>query len=367
MNISKSIDFLLDKGGDVTKYRLHKEILHDLSEAEEDALLEKVLQTPHYKLVEKYRKPNGYIGIGMHSWDKFKETPLQDGEAAARLLSNYGIPKDSAIIKDFIAAMRNDAVLQEEFSYYHPEITRFENRFLGLKNGGGLMVLIYTCQALLGCDDEYMKDFIDISYNAFCKILEISSLDDITIYKPQLKRKNNCPYIESETYFPCQYHLETLAHTASWRNDESVEMISRTINHLNSIMKDDNQLAIKIGTNYYGPLYAFATPTKPFTLQAPFGLALRKTITHLAMVGGSRIDVVRQSADAVAEAMEDDGILRISFESAYQKSRYKEGLKYPTPYSEIALETSHRTDTQIWCELTFWAVQLLYILGLAEI
>lgn len=72
---------------------------------------------PHYKLVEKYRKPNGYIGIGMHSWDKFKETPLQDGEAAARLLSNYGIPKDSAIIKDFIVAMRDDAVLQEEFSY----------------------------------------------------------------------------------------------------------------------------------------------------------------------------------------------------------------------------------------------------------
>lgn len=45
MNISKSIDFLLDKGGDVTKYRLHKEILHDLPGTEENVLLEKVLQT----------------------------------------------------------------------------------------------------------------------------------------------------------------------------------------------------------------------------------------------------------------------------------------------------------------------------------
>lgn len=364
MDVSKSVDFLLDKGGDVIKYRLHKEILHDLSEAEENALLERVMQTPNYQLVEKYRKPNGYIGIGMHSWDKFKETPLQDGEAAARLLCNYGIPKDAAIVKDFISAMRDETILREEFSYYHPEIARFENRFMGLKNGSGLMVLIYTCQALLGCDDEYMKPFVDISYDAFHRVLEINSLDEITIYNPQLKRKNNCPYIESDTSFPCQYHLETLAHTASWRKDSNIEVFAKAVNHLNKIMKDDNELQIKIGSQYYGPLLAYARPIKPFTMQEPYGLALRKTITHLAMAGGNKIDVVRQSADVITEAIQADGILRADFESAYLKKRYKDGLKYPTPYSEISLETNHRTDTQIWCELTFWAVQLLHILTL---
>ena len=38
----------------------------------------------------------------MHFWDKFKDTTLQDGEAAARLLSNYGIPKNEPIIRNFI-------------------------------------------------------------------------------------------------------------------------------------------------------------------------------------------------------------------------------------------------------------------------
>lgn len=52
----------------------------------------------------------------MHSWDKFKETPLQDGEAAARLLSNYAIPKSSPIIKNFISSLRNDEILENEFS-----------------------------------------------------------------------------------------------------------------------------------------------------------------------------------------------------------------------------------------------------------
>ncbi len=94
MTLSKSIDFLNEYAGDVVKYRLHSEILRDINKIEEENLLEKVLQTPHYKLVESYVKPNGYVGRGMHSWDNWKgqvlhETPFQDGETAARLLSGF--------------------------------------------------------------------------------------------------------------------------------------------------------------------------------------------------------------------------------------------------------------------------------------
>ena len=80
----KSIDFLLENGRDVIQYRLHKDILHDLTEAEEEMLLEKVMQTPEYQLLLTHVKPNGYIGIGMHSWEKFKASHLDDGENAAR-------------------------------------------------------------------------------------------------------------------------------------------------------------------------------------------------------------------------------------------------------------------------------------------
>ena len=50
----------------------------------------------------------------MHFWDKFKDTTLQDGEAAARLLSNYGIPKNEPIIRNFIKALRDDKILEEK-------------------------------------------------------------------------------------------------------------------------------------------------------------------------------------------------------------------------------------------------------------
>ena len=362
MDLSKSIDFLLENCGDVMKYRLHKEIIKDISKSEEERLLAKVMQTPKFKLLKSNVKPNGYIGLGMHSWDKFKENDLQDGERAARLLSNYAIPKEEPIVKNFVRALRDDKILEEEFSYYKPEIARFKNRFLGLNNGGGLMVLIYTCQALLGYgDDMKVQPFVETSYKAFESVLHMKALEDITIFKPELKRKNNAPYIEEHVYFPCQYHLETLAHTTSWRNENSINTMVNAINYHDQIMKDDNVLQVKIGSRYYVPLWAYVTPFQAFAENRVGTVVQRKTLTNLAKVGGSKIDVVRKSAEIVKHALEKDGILKIDFESAYQKRCYKAGLKYPGPYSEVALEQEYKNDIAIWCELTFWAVKLLDI------
>ena len=88
MDISKSIDFLLENAGCVIRHQLKKEILNNLSKTEEENLLEQIYQTPNFKLVHSYVKPNGYIGSGMHSWGNWRgevlhQTPLQDGEAAA--------------------------------------------------------------------------------------------------------------------------------------------------------------------------------------------------------------------------------------------------------------------------------------------
>ena len=253
--------------------------------------------------------------------------------------------------------------MEKEFSYCNPEIARFQNRFLGLNNGGGLMVLIYTCQALLGYgDDVEVHPFVETSYKAFESVLHIKALEDITIYKPELKRKNNAPYIEGDVYFPCQYHLETLAHTTSWRNEGAINTMVKAINYHDQIMKDDNVMQVKIGSRYYGPLWAYVAPFQAFAENQIGTVAQRKTLTNLAKVGGSKIDVVRKSAEIVKHALEKDGILKIDFESAYQKRRYKAGLKYPGPYSEVALEQEYKTDTAIWCDLTFWAVQFLHLL-----
>ena len=162
----KSIDYLLTHAGAVIRYRLKKEILKDISFAEEESLLDVIREFPSYRLVESYAKPNGYVGIGAHSPDRFMETRFQDGETAARLLSNYAVPKDWPIVKNFVKAMRNEDILWEEFR--EREASRFEKRMIGLSCGCGLMLVIYTMQALLGYgDDPEVLPFQEISLNAF--------------------------------------------------------------------------------------------------------------------------------------------------------------------------------------------------------
>ena len=358
----KSIDFLLKNGREVIQYRLHKEILHDLTEAEEAVLLGKVMQTPDYRLLMTHVKPNGYIGTGMHSWEKFKSSPLDDGENAARLLHNYAIPRDLPVVRNFVKAMRDDAVLEQEFSYYNPEKARLQTRSIGINSGSTLDVTLYTCQALLGYgDDPEMRHFVDASYQAFVSLLDYEDINAITTYNPSLKRKYNYPTITPDTYFPCQYHLETLANTRSWRTPENIARLAEAIDHHDRITKDFGGFAVKMGGKQVGPGWAYMNPFFPlsFPQKAPNH---RKTLTALAKVCGDRTQVVRESLDTLQEMLAGDGVLRTTFASSYEKSRFKDNFRSGHPYAEAGLEPDHRKDTAIWCELTFWAVEFLHII-----
>jgi len=155
MNLSKSIDFLLENAGVVIQYRLRKEILKNISATEEENLLEQIYQIPYFKLVESYAKPNGFIGEGIHGYTnwrgvKFHETPFQDGESSAKLLVYYAIPQSHPLITGLISAYRNDAVLHKEYLKRPPaEFRLFQNRDAGLRQGAGLNTLLYTLQAML--------------------------------------------------------------------------------------------------------------------------------------------------------------------------------------------------------------------------
>jgi hypothetical protein len=364
MDISKSIDFLLENAGPVIQYRLRKEILNNLSKTEEENLLEQIYQTPNFKLVQSYVKPNGYIGSGAHSWGRWRgvqlhETLLQDGETAARLLSNYAVPKTHPMIINFINAMRDVETLRQEFSYIPPEISRFENRSTGLKSGnvsGDIMVLMYTMQAMLGYgDDDYAKIFRDISLDAFCSLLSINSLDEITKIRQSKNPKNNYPYIEKNTYLPCSYHLTTLAYTGSWRTPKNIKAITNALNHHNGIMQDDNSAAIRDGNKYYGPGWALGRPIKPFIADKVETVMYRRPLTEIAMLGvGENVDVIRESAENVLESIDTDGILRTKF----KKSSFS---PFPTAYVDTRLEVDHKRKYALECDLTFWAVQFLHL------
>ena len=366
MDLSKSIDFLLENAGPVIQYRLRKEILHNLSKIDEEGLLERIYQTLHFKLIQSYIKPNGYIGSGMHSWDNWRgtvlhETPLQDGEAAARLLSYYAIPKDHPFVSNYVAAMRDEDVLRHEFSYIPPEISRFENRFEGINNGNGLMALIYTMQAMMGYGDDTseVRWFQQICLKGFRRVLEIDSLDEI-LKTRKSKNKYNYPYIEADEYFPDSYTLAMLAYTQSWRTAETIQMLADSLNHINAIMKPDTNMHVKIGSNYYGPGFALNRPIRAFKPDVIDTITYRRTLTEIAMLGvGERVGVIRESAANIENAIDTDGILRMRFDLPHNKRYSPKSIEYPTAYVDVRLEPDYKKKGAIDCDLTFWAVQFL--------
>lgn len=367
--LSKSIEFLLENAGPVIQYRLRKEILHELSDADKEKLLEQIYQLPYFQLVKSYVKPNGYIGSGMHSWHNWKgkvlhETPLQDSENAARLLSNYRIPKEYPMVANYVAAMRNEGVLRDEFSYIPPEIPRFENRFVGLNNGNCLMAIMYTMQAMLGYGDDYedLKEFQQISLKGFQRVLEISSLDEITKFSAHVKRKYNFPYIEADEYFPDVYTLEMLAYTQSWRSKENIAMLAESLNHINKIMKPENNMHVRIDGKYYGPCFALVRPLRAFDANLIDIITYRRILSEIAMLGvGERVDIIRQSVQNVKEAIDTNGILRMNFDVPHNKRYSPKKIEYTGPYTDVRLEDDYKNKNALLCDLTFWAVEFLYL------
>lgn len=364
---ARSLDFLLEKAGPVIQYRLRKEVLYDLSESEEEKLLEQIFNLPMMKLVQTYVKPNGYIGSGMHSWDNWRgtvlhETPLQDGESAARLLSYFRIPKSHPIVSNFVKAMRDEEILRNEFSYIPPEITRYENRFNGINNGNSLMALVYTMQAMLGYGDDYrdLLDFQQICLTGFERITRISSLSEVVKHNPNLKRKYNYPYIEADDFFPDIYTLSMLAYTRNWRSEENISMLTEAFNHINQIMKPENEMSVRINNKYFAPCFAFIYPIRAFHPELIDVIMYRRLLSEIAMLGvGKKVDVIRESVEHVKEALDKDGILRMNFSVPHNKRYSPKYLKYPSAYADIRLEADYNDKNALLCDLTYWALEFL--------
>ena len=368
--LDKSIDFLLENAGVVIQYRLRKEILQNITVAEEEKLLEQIYQLPYFKLVQSYAKPNGFIGEGIHGYTnwrgvKFHETPFQDGESAAKLLVYYAIPKNHPLVSGLISAYRSDDVLHDEYSKRPPtEFRGFLSRNVGLRQGSGLNTLLYTLQAMLGYgDDGYANHFQEISLDAFASMLQISNIEEIT--EDRLKKKENFYYyyVTEDKYMPCCYHLATLAYTHSWRTPTNIKLLSNAINHINNdLINETESVLVKGGTDYLGALGAMIRPHPPFTVNSIDDAVMhRRLLTEMAMTGaGRQIDILSQSADNIMEAIQNNGILRLNFESEAKRKAFTAGkYKAVGGYGEVFLEPDYKKKTALDCDLTFWAVQFL--------
>ena len=78
---------------------------------------------------------------------------------------------------------------------------------------------------------------------------------------------------------------------------------------------------------------------------------------------GKSVGVLRETAANIEEAISHDGILRMQLDMPHNKRYSPKNLEYPTPYSDVRLEPDYKNNHALACDLTFWAVQLLYLIN----
>ena len=226
------------------------------------------------------------------------------------------------------------------------------------------MALVYTMQAMLGFGDDYedLKNFQEICLKGFQRVNGISSLDDITKFNPNAKRRYNYPYLEADEYFPDSYTLAMLAYTQNWRTDENTGIIADAFNHINAIMKPDNNIHVRINGKYVAPCFALAHPIRAFHPDLIDTITYRRILTEIAMTGvGETVDVIRESVANVKEAIDNDGILRMNFDQQHNKRYSPLHISYPTAYVDVRLEADYKDKKALLRDLTFWAVEFLHL------
>jgi len=218
-------------------------------------------------------------------------------------------------------------------------------------------------------DDDNVLPFQSVALDAFASILPLSSINDITKTRKS-NAKYGYPYIDEGTYFPGQYHLETLAYTQSWRTPQNVKLMADALNHYNEITRETapNPIHVKIGSKYQvpAPLNMTNSPIRPFRKDLIDTITYRRLLTEIAMLGvGDRVSVLRETIENIEEALAIDGILRLDFSVTHNKRYSPKSIEYPTAYVDVRLEEDYKRKYALECDLTFWAVELLHLFGIS--
>lgn len=86
-------------------------------------------------------------------------------------------------------------------------------------------------------------------------------------------------------------------------------MLAEALNHINAILRPDNDMHVRICGKYMAPCFAVVRPIKTFRPDLIDTINHRRTLSEIAMLGvGKKAEVIRESATNVEEALDGDGV-----------------------------------------------------------
>lgn len=349
----KMIKFLLEHANPSIKRRVKSEILHNLTPQEAAAYQEQILGEPIVQAIIALQKENGWISVG-----KGLNGVSFDQSNATKYLAEKAVDKDTPVLKRAMNAFLplNDPYIDEkgrtfeEFKYPCAEFN----------------LPRCACIARAGYDDVInISAYIQAAFNSFKRVLEVDSVFDIM---QPIKKGGEVKYIFKDyENWPCRHYLDILAHTQSWKNDENIKIVAKSVNEM---MRTDNPELVSYCPGGYSAkigCHGGIFPAQGLTVMGsgiyPSPIMCRtggngkyhfELIEWFARCGVvSFIPALKEIVGEIAESVDDDGICRLP-------NVAEDVFKNWNKFAGLQLEVDWKSKIRRDCDITFRALLILH-------
>ena len=346
--MKQMIDFLLANASPSIVLRTRRDILHNLTAADEETLQREILAEKIPQHIAAHQQPSGWIGLGFHGSSK-RAGQYDNQETAVKFMGEKGLqgtPLLDGAVAAFTTTPLTDPIYETGGRLYSEfEIPAF-----------GQGIIRAACIARAGYAAEVdITPQIGVALESFRRVTEVDSILDVS--RPGKK----CRLFNAGERWPCRYHLEILAFTDSWRTPANIAMLAEAFTRL---MRTDRPeitqtpVACWVG-HAVGPLWylneGWSISTGATNQPAPDGVRhinLEK-VEWLCRCGlYPHLPALREEVDFMAAHIAD-GVCRVPF--------YENEFRGWGPYAGLQLEPDWRKSIRRDCDVTFRAAMILHL------
>lgn len=344
----KMIDFLLQNANPSIRLRVKKEVLGDITEAEEKDLQAQILDEKILRLIAEKQLPNGWIGLGFHGGNK-NAGQFDNQETGTKYMGEKGLHGSELLnraMDAFVTTELTDLCYETRGHYF----SEFKIPACGQNT------IRSACIARAGYSDVIdITPQINVALESFRRVTEVDSIFEVTRPWKQIRLFN-----ENERW-PCRYHIETLAFTDSWKTEENIKMLAASFKRL---MRTDRPEIIKTPVACWvghavGPLWylneGYSIASDAMNQPDPNGdhLINFEKVEWLCRAGlYNHLPELREEVEFIRQSIDENGVCNAPF--------YKNEFRGWGPYSGLQLETDWRTAKRRICDVTFRALLVLH-------
>lgn len=350
----RMIAFLLENANPSIQLRVKKEVLQDITEQEEQALQERILNEKIIQHIAAHQLENGWIGLGFHGSNK-NAGQYDNQETATKYMGEKGL-QGTALLNRAMDAF----VTTELTDYCYGTKGQYWSEFEIPAQGQNII----RCACIARAHYDNVIDIspqIALSLESFRRVTEVDSVWDVS--RPV---KNGRLFNRNERW-PCRYHLEILAFTAEkWRSDENLAMLAESFQRL---MRTDRTEIMNtpvgcwVGNHAVGPCWmlneGYSISGNGLNRHTDDGV--RRTnlekLEWLCRCGlYDYLPKLREEVAFITDNINPEGICSVE--------TYDGEFRGWSPYFGAQLETDWRARIRKKCDITFRALLIAHYSGI---